>query len=386
MKSSDSQRAIRPARAVTITEVATQAGVSTASVSRVLAGSRFVGSRMRERVLATVAKLDYHPNRLARDLRVGLRKVIGVIIPDLQNPFFPEVVHGVEAVLYTAGYTLVLGHSGGLAERERTHLAVLRGEGVAGLILIPDSEREASYETLHSWDIPVVAVDRTPSGLKVDLVTSSNRVGAREATSHLLAHGYKTIALINGQKGVSVAQERLAGYQEALHAARVPLQEAFVIHSDFRQEGGRMAMCRLLDLPRPPRAALVANNLMALGALQAIHERGLRIPDEVAIVGFDDMPWATSLRPPLTAVAQPAEEIGRTAAQLLLERLRSPGRLPRRVVLPTRLIIRASCGAHAPTGVEPVVVSAARKHGQTNKSVNSEYPAFKPPAPAGPGL
>ena len=120
MKASDVKRAIRQTSAVTITEVAAQAGVSTATVSRVLSGSRAVANRMRERVLATVAKLDYHPNRLARDLRVGVRKVIGVIIPDLQNPFFPEVVHGVEAVLYTAGYILVLGHSGGMAERERT--------------------------------------------------------------------------------------------------------------------------------------------------------------------------------------------------------------------------------------------------------------------------
>jgi DNA-binding LacI/PurR family transcriptional regulator len=159
-----------------------------------------------------------------------------------------------------------------------------------------------------------------------------------------------------------------------------------VIHSDFRQEGGRVAMCRLLDLPRPPRAAVVANNLMALGALQAIHERGLRIPDEVAIVGFDDMPWATSLRPPLTAVAQPAEEIGRAAAQLLLERLNEPGRLPRRVVLPTRLIIRASCGAHAPAGAESAAASIARKHGETNKPHNSEHLACKPPLPAGKGV
>jgi DNA-binding LacI/PurR family transcriptional regulator len=337
---------------------------------------------MRERVLATVAKLDYHPNRLARDLRVGLRKVIGVIIPDLQNPFFPELVHGVEAVLYTAGYTLVLGHSGGLAERERTHLAVLRGEGVAGLILIPDSEHGASYETLRSWDIPVVAVDRASSGLEVDLVTSSNREGAREATRHLLAHGYKSIAFINGQKGVSVAQERLAGYEEALREVGVSLQEAFVIHSDFRQEGGRSAMRRLLDLPRPPRAAAVANNLMALGALQAIHERGLRIPDEVAIVGFDDMPWATSLRPPLTAVAQPAEEIGRAAAQLLLERLHEPQRLPRRVVLPTRLIIRASCGAHAPAGPGPTWALPSERTSQTNKINHSDHQAARPAAPS----
>jgi DNA-binding LacI/PurR family transcriptional regulator len=163
----------------------------------------------------------------------------------------------------------------------------------------------------------------------------------------LLSHGYDRIAFINGPASVSVAQERLAGFEEALRAAGVAARESFVVHTDFRQEGGCIAMARLLDLPERPRAVLVANNLMTLGALQAIHERGLRIPEDVAVAGFDDMPWATSLHPPLTAVAQSAEEIGRTAAQLLLERLRDPKRLVRRVVLPTRLIVRASCGEHA---------------------------------------
>src|SRR5262249_39543481 len=148
--------------------------------------------------------LDYHPNRLARDLRAGLRKVIGVIIPDLQNPFFPEVVHGVEAVLYTAGYTLVLGHSDGLAEREQTHLAILRGEGAAGLILIPDNGSKANYASLRAWDIPLVAVDRVPKDLQVDLVKTDNQEGIRQAVSHLLSHGYREIAFINGPEGLSV--------------------------------------------------------------------------------------------------------------------------------------------------------------------------------------
>jgi len=307
-----------------------------------------VGKRVRERVLAAVRKLDYHPNRLARGLRAGLRKVIGVIIPDLQNPFFPGVVHGVEAVLYQAGYTLVLGHSDGLAEREQSHLAVLRGEGAAGVILIPDNGPGASYASLKAWGMPVVAVDRVPQGLEVDLVRSSNREGTQEATRHLLSHGYKDIAFINGPEVLSVAQQRLAGYQDALQAAGVKPPDSFIIHGDFRQEGGRAAMTRLLSLPKRPRAVLVANNLMTLGALQAIHEHGVSIPEEVAVVGFDDLPWALSLRPPLTAVAQPMEEIGRAAAQLLLERLKGQngGALTRQIVLPTRLIIRASCGGH----------------------------------------
>ena len=333
------------ARSITIREVAAAAGVSIATVSRVLAGLNGVADVVRERVTQAAARLDYHPNRLARGLRLGRRNVVGLILPDLQNPFFTGVVHGVEAALYQAGYTLLLGHSDGLAERERLQLNVFRGEGVAGLLFIAGNSPGANYDSLRGWDIPVVAVDRSPGGLEVDLVCSNNREGMRQAVNHLLGLGYKEVAMVNGPIGINVAQERLGGYQDALRSAGLPICDSFVIHSDFHQTGGYNAMAQLLDMPQPPRAVVVANNLMTLGAIHAIHERGVRIPDDLALVGFDDMPWATSLRPPLTAVAQPAEELGRTAAQLLLERLKDPKRLVRQVVLPTRLMVRASCGA-----------------------------------------
>lgn len=338
----------QPNGAVTIKQVAAEAGVSTATVSRVMVGSAGVTRKMRDKVRAAVRKLDYHPNQLARGLRAGLRKVVGVIVPDLQNPFFPAVVHGVEEVLSEAGYILMLGHSGGEAEREKLHLSVLRGEGAAGLILIPEDRSGGAYEALRSWDMPVVAVDRAPKGLPVDLVSTSNREGVRDAVAHLLGHGYREIAFINGPEGLSITRDRLDGYRDALREAGMAVREAYIIHSDFRQEGGRLAMTRLLGLPKPPRAVVSANNLMTLGALQAIHERELRIPEQVAIVGFDDMPWATSLRPPITVVTQPTEDLGRTAAQLLLERLQDPGRVLRHVILPTQLVVRASCGVHPP--------------------------------------
>jgi DNA-binding LacI/PurR family transcriptional regulator len=188
-----------------------------------------------------------------------------------------------------------------------------------------------------------------PHGLPVDLVRSNNQEAMCEATKHLLGHGYRDIAFINGPREISVAQERLAGHLAALAEASLVPKESLVIHSDFRQEGGYAAMSQLLRLEKPPRAVMIANNLMTLGALQAIHEHGLRIPEEIAVLGFDDMPWATSLRPPLTAVSQPAEEIGRTAAQLLLDRLDGTARAPRQVILQTTLIVRASCGSHPPS-------------------------------------
>lgn len=335
-----------PNRVATMRDVATAAGVSTATVSRVLANHSMVRKSVRDVVLKAIQELNYHPNRIARDLRSGLRKVIGVIIPDLQNPFLTEVVQGVETVLSQAGYSLVLGNSGGLADREQTHLALVRGEGAAGLIIVPSNDPKANYEQLLSWDIPVVAVDRMPNNLQIDVVSTTNYQGAREATKHLLSHGYQEIGFINGPQEVSVAQQRMAGYTDALKTAGIALQDQFIIHSDFRQTGGRAAMHQLLKLRKPPRAVLVGNNLMTLGVVQAIHEAGKKIPEEIAVFGFDDMPWAMSLRPPLSAVAQPAKEVGCAAAQMLLERLSEPGRLVRQLVLPTRLVVRSSCGDH----------------------------------------
>jgi len=326
-------------------EVAAEAGVSIATVSRVLAGLNGAAEEARNRVHRAVAKLDYHPNRLARGLRMGQRKMIGVIIPDLRNPFFTGVAHGIEGALYSAGYTIQLGNSDGQPEREQVQLGLLRGEGVAGLVFIAGNRPSANYDILHSWDIPVVAVDRSPGELDVDLVCSDNREGMRQAVVHLLSLGHRDIAIITGPAGIDVAEERLGGYRDALLSTGMPLRKSFIVHSDFGQEGGYASMARLLDLGKPPRAVVVANNLMTLGALQAMGERQIRIPDDMAMVAFDDMPWAALLRPPLTTVAQPAEDLGRAAAQLLLERLKDPQRIVRRVVLPTRLVVRASCGA-----------------------------------------
>ncbi|MCX6923017.1 MAG: LacI family DNA-binding transcriptional regulator [Verrucomicrobia bacterium] len=354
----------KPDGSITIKEVAAEAGVSTATVSRVLAGLSGVADKVRDRVTRAVAKLDYHPNHLARGLRLGRRKVIGVIIPDLQNSFFTGVAYGVEQALYGAGYTLLLGHSDGLPEREQLQLRVMRAEGVAGLVFIAGNRAGGSYEAIRSWHIPVVAVDRAPSDLEVDLVCSDNREGMRQAVAHLLSLGYHEIALLNGPAGISVTEERLAGYQEALRSAGIPLQDSFIIHSNFREDGGNASMGRFLEMAKPPRAVVVANNRMTLGAFQAINERQARIPEDIALVGFDDMPWASSLRPPLTAVAQPAEELGRAAAQLLLDRLKDPKRIVRKVVLPTRLIVRASCGARAAVAAERPGDPPARKTGR----------------------
>jgi LacI family transcriptional regulator len=188
-------------------------------------------------------------------------------------------------------------------------------------------------------------VSRVPARLRIDQVMVANREGACAATSHLIRLGHQRIAIINGPLVLSTARDRQTGYEDALGEANLPIDENLIVHCAFKQPAGYSAMRRLLDLPTPPTAVFAGSNLLTLGALQAIHERALDIPRQIAIVGFDDMPWAISLRPPLTTVAQPAFEAGKTAAELLLLRVHHPGWPRRQVTLETRLIVRASCGS-----------------------------------------
>ena len=326
----------------TIKQVAERAGVSVATVSRVLAGKGFTSPERVERVRAAVQTLDYRPNRAARNLRTRVTQVVGVVISDIQNPFFTSVVRGIEKVLEGAGYTLILCNSDEEPHREQVLLATLRAESVAGVIISPT---RADSEAVHQMVLngtPLVTIDRTLSMTSVDSVAVANTQGAFTAVNHLLKLGHKCIGMISGPDQASTAKERKDGYLQALQAALLQPCTGMIQYGNFRQEGGYHAMNALLDLPQPPTAVLVGNNLMTLGALQAIHERSLAIPQDIAIVGFDDMSWATSLQPPLTAVAQPTYELGVTAAELLLERIHDPQRPVRHIILETRLIVRAS--------------------------------------------
>jgi DNA-binding LacI/PurR family transcriptional regulator len=272
---------------------------------------------------------------------------VGVVIPDLQNPFFTGVVRGIENVLQAAGYTLLLANSDEAPEREERVLSTLRAEGVAGIVFVPIAAQKGNYQQLLLPPLPLVAVDRLPAGLRIDLVTVENTDGSRRAVEHLLAIGHRDVALLGGPLQHSTAFERREGYELALKAAGIPLRAELVRYGDFREAGGYDGMKALLAIPHPPTAVFATNNLMTLGALRAIHESGRQIPEDMAVVSFDDMPWAASINPPLTAVAQPDRDIGEAAAELLLARIAEPERPVRHVVLATRLVIRASCGGLA---------------------------------------
>ena len=341
-------RKSRHSTVATVKEVAARAGVSTATVSRVLSGVGGVAEDLQRKVVDAARALNYRPNGAARSLRAGTTRIIGVLIPDIENPFFTSVVCGIEEVLQATGYSLLLANYNESPDRERVHLAGLCAEGIAGLIFAASRRPAEEYRKLLQSGLPMVAVSRLPDGLDVDVVRVDNGEGARIAVAHLISLGHRRIALINGPLSLSTAAERQSGYAQAFCDAGLRVPEELIRFGDFRQSGGYHAMQTLLADPEPPSAVFAGSNLMTLGALQAIHERNLDVPSDIAVVGFDEMAWATSLRPPLTTVAQPATEVGRAAVRLLLDRLRDP-RLPRRqVVLETRLMVRSSCGAGIP--------------------------------------
>jgi LacI family transcriptional regulator len=329
---------------VTIKEVAKRAGVSTATVSRVLNNNPRVTPAHRQAVLKAVSELNYRRDRIARNLRVRRSQIIGLIISDIQNPFFTSVVRGVEDIAYKNDYTVLLCNSDEDPLKERLYLDVMISERAAGVIISPASETGNHSQAVLKAGIPVVALDRRMLDLEVDTVIVDNFDGAYRAVCHLLNLGHRRIGFIGGPPQITTARERKEGYMSALGEQGITPDPSLVKAGDFKLAGGYRAACEILEIENPPTAIFAANNLTTLGALNSIHEKKLRIPQDIAIVGFGDMPWATSLNPSLTAVAQPTYELGRMAADLLLQRIEDRDREVIEVRLGSRLIIRNSCG------------------------------------------
>lgn len=328
-------------------DVADAAGVSASTVSRVISRPELVNPETRARVERMITELKYHPSRVARRLRVetGGTSLIGLLIPDIQNPFFADLARGVEDAAREHGYALFLGNSDEDSDQESRYLDVMRAESVDGLILPPVSGAEATVRGLVDDGIPVVCVDRRLPRTIVDTVVIDNERGAREATQHLVGLGHRRIGFIVGRPELSTSEERRRGYRQALVAAGIELDPALVREGDSRQASGRRLATELLDAAQPPTALVVGNGLMTLGALETIRCQGRRIPGDVALIGYDDMPGALAFDPPLTVVRQPAHEMGRRALELLLQRIAHPEHgPPQLVMLQPRLVVRGSCG------------------------------------------
>lgn len=325
---------------VTIRDVAAVAEVSPATVSRVLNADERVAPELRERVLAAVERLGYRPNSQARSLRTQATRVIGLIISDIQNPFFTSLVRGVEDAAQASGYSVVLANSDEDLGKEQQYLRVAAAEQMAGVILSPASSSRTRIGELVHEEIPVVTIDRRIAA-DVDSVAVDNVAGARHAVEHLLQTGARRVGIIAGPEDVSTAADRLEGYRAALRAAGLAVDPELTVRGDFRVDGGHRAAARLLDRPDRPDALFAANNLMLIGTLNAMAERGLTAPADLLLAGFDEMSWA-GFAPPLTLVEQPTYEIGRLATQLLLRRIAGETAAAEHVVLEATLKVRAS--------------------------------------------
>ena len=330
-----------------IEDVARQAGVSTATVSRVLSGKPYVSAKLRGRVLGAVQDLNYRPSRVARSLRVQRSSIIGLIISDIQNPFFTSVVRAVEDVAYSREHSVFLCNSDEDAAKETMYIDLMLAEHVAGIIVSPTASDNPVYRQLVEARVPVVAIDRRVETVEMDTVVLDNIAAAYQVVSHLVEQGHTRIGAVLGTPGSSTGEERRVGYLRAMQAHGLPVDPALVRIGMPRVSVGCELTHDLLTMADPPTAIFTGNNLLTIGALQAIRELGLGIPDQVALAAFDDVEWTVFLKPALTVVAQPTYEMGRTAAELLLRRIAAPDSLPQEVMLSPQLIVRDSSRARS---------------------------------------
>lgn len=321
-----------------IREVAQYAGVSPATVSRVLNGTAPVTEARRELVLAAISELGYRPNRLAGNLRRQQVHMIGVVVSDIENPHFSQMVRAVEDTAYLKGYRVLLCNTDEDPAKQREYLGVLVAERVAGAVISPTEAGAPEISELIEHGASVVAFDRAVTDRRADAVLAANADATRLATDHLITGGHKSVGFIGGLAGVETAAGRQAGYEEAMSAAGLA---PMVARGDFRVAGGQRATAELLGAGAT--ALVVANNLMAVGALEAVREAGLRVPGDLSVVAIDDPPWAELTDPPLTTLAQPVREMAEAAAGLLLGRLEGRRSRPKREVFNFELRHRGSC-------------------------------------------
>jgi LacI family transcriptional regulator len=325
-----------------ISDVAKRAGVSPASVSRHMSGTKVGGA---ERIDAAIKDLNYRPNQLARGLRSGRHSCVGVIVPDITNPLFAQLVDGVESVFAEDNVRVLLANSKEDPIREAALVADL-ASWTDGLILIPPIETDPVLDQLALARVPVVLVDRVLStGPDVDSVVVDNRQGAQLAAEHLISLGHTRIAVISGPLSSFPGRQRHEAFLQILSDHGQPAWPEHVRLSDFRVEGGYTSMACLLDKPPPPTAVFCANNLMTIGALQLLRERGVAIPEAVSLVGFDDIDLSELLNPPLTVIDRATFTLGSSAAELLRARLATPDRELQHLTLPVRLVVRGSTAA-----------------------------------------
>jgi len=316
--------------------------VSITTVSHVINKTRAVSDELTERVREAMDELDYQPNLLARGLRKKESTTLGVILPDITNSFFADIARAIEDTSFRHGFSVILCNTDDDVAKEITYTRALSEKQVDGIIFVAAGKSADQVRSLQEQKLPVVVVDRAIEDISADTVAADHAKGGLLATRHLIDLGHKRIACIMGPSILEPAAQRMYGYRKAMQDAGLPVMDEWIVRSNFRYDGGREAAIKLLSLPEPPTAIFASNDMMAIGAIGAAKGLGMMIPDDLSIVGFDDILLSAIFNPGLTTVTQPKYEIGVLATNMLLDRIENPQIPVRREVLDTDLVVRAS--------------------------------------------
>lgn len=327
---------------ITMRDVAEQAGVSKATVSHVINDTRFVEETTKARVNDAIRTLGYRPNVAARSLTTQRTRIIGLIVSDITNTFFGEIMLGIENVLITNGYSLMVCNTSEVLEREEYYIDILLRQGVDGIIAAASSQNWDVLNQAAKLSIPIVMLDRTFENAESPYVGVNNKYGAYLGTGHLIEKGYREIGILSGFQRLSTMRERLSGFEAAMGEAGLPVRDSWSVASQLSIEEGKRAMRNLMSQQERPRAVFICNNLLSLGALMGLQDMNLRCPEDIAIVGFDDHPWAQVSNPPLTVVRQPTYRIGETAAGKVLQALNAEESNIPSAIFNCELIVRQS--------------------------------------------
>ena len=332
---------------MTMKDVADLAGVSKTTVSHVINETRFVEVSTRSKVLQAMKELGYYPNTVARSLRSGETKTIGMIVPDSTNLFFADIARRIENYGYENGYSVILCNSDNNIDKQQNYINTLISKQVDGVIFISSGESREDLQRLSESEIPIVVADRIVPLNLADVVLINNEEAGYIATKYLIDLGHRRIACITGSSELNPSMRRVEGYRRALSENEIVVPEEYIVQGDFQFQSGEMMMTKLMNLPQRPTAVFVLNDMMAIGAVSAARRLGVGVPDDVSIVGFDDIALASLLYPPLTTMAQPTEEIARVAVELLIQKIahQDVDHENKKYVLNARLIVRDSTKA-----------------------------------------
>lgn len=329
----------------TLADIAEKAGVSISTVSRVLNGKaeKYRISRVKRELIRNMAEeLGYRPNYLARGLRLSKSNTLGLIAPDISNPFFASIIKRVQSIAYKMGYSLFVCNTDENVDLEVEQINLLYENRVAGLIAMPVGQKYDHFVEWQERKLPLVLLDRCFDEFNAHSVVVDNYTGAYEAVEHLISYGHERIGMIQGLPGTFTNNERLRGYRDALKAHGLPVDDSLIVGSDFREMNGYIETKLLLDRKNPPTAIFATSDLITLGVLKALDEEKLSIPHDISVLTFDDFDFAPYLRCPLTAVWQPKDMMGEMAVKLLRGQLQLDGQEPHRILLKTHLRIRES--------------------------------------------